>query len=96
MKDKIKELESRANAVEESVVWWESKLSKTLDEYESATEKDDKEKMDELTLEIKTLLRRAEMEKMEMAKIESEINQACAEAAFNGNFSNSPRKKSDG
>tara|TARA_Y100000766_G_scaffold220060_1_gene192028 strand:- start:11125 stop:11415 length:291 start_codon:yes stop_codon:yes gene_type:complete len=96
MKDILKELESRAKAVEKSVVWWESKLTETLDQYESATGKDDKEKMDELTLEIKTLLRRAEMEKVEMAKIESEINEACANAAFNGDFSESRRKKNDG
>jgi chromosome segregation ATPase len=96
MNDKLKQLESRAQAVEDSVTWWEEKLSKTMDSYESARLSNDEKKMSALETELKTLLRRAEMEKMEMAKIETEINQACAEAAFKGRFSVSTRKKNNG
>ena len=55
---------------------------------------DDTELQEPTLEELKSLLRRAEMEKVEMAKIESEINQAMAEAAFSGKLpSNSKRNK---
>tara|TARA_Y100001938_G_scaffold97808_1_gene133940 strand:- start:1104 stop:1400 length:297 start_codon:yes stop_codon:yes gene_type:complete len=93
MDKELSQLESRAKAVEESVCWWEEKLSNTMDEYESAKLSNDEEKMSELEVELKTLLRRAEMEKVEMAKIETEINQLCADAAFSGRFSKGKKRR---
>ena len=96
MNKELLNLESRAKAVEKSVDWWETKLSETLDSYESAKELEDEKKLSELELELKALLRRAKMEKIEMAKIESDINQACAEAAFRGEFSSGIKRRKNG
>ena len=87
-------LEARAKAVEGSVVWWDVKMNEAIDKHEKAVENDDIELQETTLEELKSLLRRAEMEKVEMAKIESEINQAMAEAAFSGKLpSNSKRNK---
>tara|TARA_Y100001963_G_scaffold132191_1_gene190428 strand:+ start:682 stop:975 length:294 start_codon:yes stop_codon:yes gene_type:complete len=97
MKNSLKkEIEERAKAVEESVLWWEKKLEKAMFEYEEAIESKDEERLAASQLEIKNLLRRAELEKMEMAKIESKINEACADAAFEGKFSSNFRKNKNG
>jgi|TARA_R110000751_G_scaffold23569_1_gene65070 hypothetical protein len=91
----VKEIESRAKAVEESILWWEEKLEKAIGEYEEATESGDEESLGRAQLEIKSLLRRAEIEKIELAKIESKINEACADAAFKGRFSTNSRRNKD-
>jgi hypothetical protein len=96
MNKELLSLELRAKAVEESVNWWETKLSEVLDSYESAKELGDEKKVSEIELEIKSLLRRAKIEKIEMAKIESDINQACAEAAFKGEFSPDAKRRKNG
>ena len=68
--------------------------NEAIDKHEKAVENDDIELQETTLEELKSLLRRAEMEKVEMAKIESEINQAMAEAAFSGKLSsNSMRNK---
>ena len=95
MKD-LSTLTERAKAVEESVVWWDSKMNAVIDEHEAALEAEDEEAISKSTEELKGLLRRAEMEKVEMAKIESEINQAMAEAAFSGNYSSSVKRNKNG
>tara|TARA_Y100001938_G_scaffold148911_1_gene234047 strand:- start:180 stop:467 length:288 start_codon:yes stop_codon:yes gene_type:complete len=91
MKD-LSTLSERAKAVERSVVWWDSKMNAAIDEHEAAVEAEDEEAISKSTEELKSLLRRAEMEKVEMVKIESEINQAMAEAAFSGNYSSSVKR----
>lgn len=96
MKQDLLTLTERATAVEKSVLWWNSKMNETIDRYESAREDNDGEALDGVEKELKALLRRAEMEKIEMAKIESEINQACAEAAFKGGFESGRKRRKNG
>ena len=96
MKQDLLTLTERATAVEKSVLWWNSKMNETIDRYESAREDNDGEALDGVEKELKALLRRAEMEKIEMAKIESEINQACAEAAFKGGFERGRKGRKNG
>lgn len=90
MKAKEQEFTERIQRIEQSVEWWESKLSNTLDQYENLSPDD--ERKEDLEQEIKTLLQRAKFEKIEMAKLEDEINQWCADKAFTGNFSNKRKK----
>lgn len=93
MKD-LSTLQARAKAVEKSVIWWDVKMNEAIDKHDAAVEGNDIELQETTIEELKSLLRRAEMEKVEMAKIESEINQAMADAAFSGNLrSNSKRNK---
>ena len=82
MNKELSTLTQRAKSVEQSVLWWEKRLTEVMDSYETATSLGDKESILENEKELKSLLHRAELEKIEMAKIENEINQACAEAAF--------------
>ncbi|MBC8395327.1 MAG: hypothetical protein H8E05_01405 [Bacteroidetes bacterium] len=97
MKDSLKkEIEDRTKAVEESVLWWEEKLEEAMFKYEEAIESENKELLENSQREIKNLLRRAELEKIEMAKIESKMNEACADAAFEGKFSSNIRKNKNG
>lgn len=95
MKD-LSTLTERAKAVEESVEWWNSKMNQAIDEHEAAVESGDDETQYSTAEKLKSLLRRAELEKIEMAKIESEINQAVAEAAFSGNYPSKLKRKKNG
>ena len=97
MKHSLKnEIELRTKAVEESILWWEEKLEKAISEYEEAVESGDEQFLKKCQTEIKNLLRRAELEKIEMAKIESKINESCADAAFKGRYSVNSRKNKNG
>jgi len=91
-----KEIELRVKTVEESILWWQEKLEKAVTEYEEALESGDEESLEECQVEIKNLLRRAELEKIELAKIESKINEACADAAFRGRYSVNARRNKNG
>ena len=95
MKDLLS-LRERADAVERSVLWWDVRMNKAIEKHDDAMESGDSEAQYKTAEELKSLLRRAEMEKVEMAKIESEINQACAEAAFEGNLEGKRRRRKDG
>ena len=95
MKD-LSTLTERAKAVEESVECWNLKMNQAIDEHEAAVESGDNEAQYSTAEKLKSLLRRAELEKIEMAKIESEINQAVAEAAFAGNYSSGLKRKKNG
>ena len=95
MKDSLrKEIEASAAAVEESILWWEKKLDAAAERYEKAAEVGDYEELEKIGEEMKNLLARAQLEKVEMARIEAKLNEACVEAAFNGEFSPSKKKKS--
>ena len=91
--NKFKALQERARIVEETILWWEGELEETIAEYEAADKAGDYEAMEKIEEKMKGLLRRAEIEKNEMAKIEAEINEQCADAAFKGEFSVFRRKK---
>lgn len=91
-----KEIESRTKAVEDSITWWEEKLEKAIVGYEEALDSGDEQSLEKYQLEIKNLLRRAELEKIELAKIESKINESCAEEAFKGRYSMNSRKNKNG
>ena len=73
-----------------------TKMNQAIDEHEAAVESGDNEAQYSTAEKLKSLLRRAELEKIEMAKIESEINQAVAEAAFAGNYSSGLKRKKNG
>ena len=95
MKDSLrKEIEASAAAVEESILWWEKKLDVAAERYEKAIEAGDYEELEKIEEEMKNLLARAQLEKVEMARIEAKLNEACVDAAFNGAFSSSKKKKS--
>jgi len=96
MKEDLLTLTERASAVEKSVLWWDSKMNESIIKYEAALKDNNEKALAEEAEELKSLLRRAEMEKIEMAKIESEINQACAEAAFSGNLESGRKRRKNG
>lgn len=85
MKD-LRHIEERAKAVEESVIWWEGRVNEALEKYEEAQLYGGDEELKDAAREMKMLLGKAEVEKKEMAKIETLINEACVDAAFKGNF----------
>lgn len=85
MKD-LEHITKRAKAVEESVIWWESRVNDALEKYEEAKLYGTPEDLEDAAREMKMLLGKAEVEKKEMAKIESLINEACVDAAFRGSF----------
>ena len=94
--DELTDLESRAKSIEDSICWWEEQLDKALLDYEEALEGEDELALSKCEDNLKALLRRAELEKVEMAKIESRLNESCAEAAFKGNFSVFSKRKKNG
>jgi len=67
MKD-LSTLTERAKAVEESVEWWNLKMNQAIDEHEAAVESGDNEAQYSTAEKLKSLLRRAELEKIEMVE----------------------------
>jgi|TARA_Y100001938_G_C7985798_1_gene376815 hypothetical protein len=96
MKYKLNELTRRAEALDERVKKWESKLTHVMEQYEAAQVKEDSLEIESYEREIKSLLKVADKEKAEMLEIEDEINKAAAEEAFKGNFSLNLKRKKDG
>ena len=96
MKYKLNELTRRAEALDERVKKWESKLTHVMEQYEAAQVKEDSLEIESYEEEIKRLLKVADKEKAEMLQIEDEINKAAAEEAFKGNFSLNLKRKKDG
>ena len=96
MKYKMNELSRRAEALDERVKKWESKLTHVMEQYEAAQEREDSSMAEGFEKEIKRLLKVADKEKAEMLEIEDEVNKAAAEEAFKGNFSLNLKRKKDG
>lgn len=92
---KHQEFEARANEIEKNICWWENELDKAVKEYEALSSYEDvvdSSKLEEAKNKVKNLLNKAQFEKREMAKLESDINAWAVESAFAGRYSKSKRK----